>query len=479
MEMYVALVVVAVIVTAGVVASAALRTRVGGAGSADAEVASLRARLAERSDELETSRQAEHALLRENRELAEKIARLEAQLDAERARLVDAKVEWEALQKRQNEAFQALSAQALERNSESFLRMAKSTFEQQQSNGKLEHEQRVRVLGELVKPLKESLERVDKQFGEIERERLGSYQALRTQVDELHKTTGALSNALRAPKARGRWGEIHLKRVVELSGLQDRVDFSLEVSGNTDDGLRRPDMVVHLPGGRSMVVDAKTPLDSYLDALSADEGPVRDELLQSHARRVREHVKDLGSRKYARMFDRAPEFVVLFIPNDAMYGAAVEHDAALIEFALERNVHIATPTTLISILRAVAQGWKEEAIADDAKMVVGLGKELHSRIDTLIGHWARLAKHLSAAVGSYNESVRSVESRLLPTTRKLAALHAEQSDQQPPALDPIDVLPVRPAAPELALLAQDSAGEVSGSGGELPLRATVLGRPES
>jgi DNA recombination protein RmuC len=372
-----------------------------------------------------------------HRALIEEHAHLQATLDAERDHAQDIQRYIQVSRAELGEAFAAASAQALEQNSDRFMQIAASTFQHQQALGISDHEKRVDQMSQMLRPLQESLGNVDRQFSKIELERVGSYEALRTQVDALHKTTSALSTALKAPKTRGRWGELHLRRVVELAGMQEKVDFSTEVSTDSADGRRRPDMIVHMPNGGSVVVDAKTPLDSFSRALEHEDGPERESLLLDHARRIRQHVKELSAKQYHEQFTDAPEFVVLFIPGEAVFAAAVDVDPDLLDFAFRRRVHIASPVTFISILRGVAQGWHQKELADSAQTVVRLGKDLHDRIFKLTEHWGTLAKHLSSAVGAYNDSVRSMETRLLPTARRLAEIHSEEGTSSVQLASPI------------------------------------------
>jgi DNA recombination protein RmuC len=245
---------------------------------------------------------------------------------------------------------------------------------------------------------------------------------MRLTAEGLRRETQSLSTALRKPQVRGRWGELHLRRAVELAGLVDRCDFSEQV--RLDDGARRPDLVVHLVGGRRVVVDAKVPLDAYLDATSTDEEEQRREHLRRHVAQLRTHVDVLGSKQYWRSLDESPEFVVLFVPAESFLAAALETDGGLIEYAAARQVVLATPTTLIALLRTVAHGWSHEALAEQAREIHQLGRELHGRLASMNTHLDQLGRSLNAAVGHYNQTVGSLESRVLVTARRFGDLPA-------------------------------------------------------
>ncbi len=271
----------------------------------------------------------------------------------------------------------------------------------------------------------QGLDRLSDQMHELDRHRASWQGQFHQHVDDLRRETHALSTALRKPQVRGRWGELHLRRAVELAGLVDRCDFTEQV--RLDDGARRPDLVVHLVGGRQVVVDAKVPLDAYLDVTSADptsaEGADRrEEALRRHARQLRQHVDGLSSKQYWRALPETPEFVVLFVPAESCLAAALEADGALLEYAAERQVVLATPTTLIALLRTVAHGWSHEALAGQAREIHRLGRDLHDRLGTLNNHLDAVGRSLNAAVGHYNQAVGSLESRVLVSARRFTEL---------------------------------------------------------
>ena len=286
-----------------------------------------------------------------------------------------------------------------------------------------------------VAPLRESLQRVGLQVQELDRAREQSYGALRQQVSLLSERTGSLANALRTPHVRGRWGEMQLKRVVELAGMLPYCDFAEQVSATTDDGRLRPDVVVRLPGGKQVVIDAKVPLAAYLDAAESSDEQERTEQLVVHARQVRDHLQKLGTKQYWAQFADSPEYVVMFLPDEGFFRAAWEHDRELVEVGVRARVHIASPTTLIVLLQAIAHGWQQEKIAEDARTVHSLGRELYERLTVTGGHLSKLGASLDRAVSTYNEAVGSLERRVLPTARRLG--EASLSEKELPALDAI------------------------------------------
>jgi DNA recombination protein RmuC len=283
--------------------------------------------------------------------------------------------------------------------------------------------------------VRESLDRLHDQMRDLEQHRISWQSQLRQQVEEvrhstdsLRRETSSLSTALRKPQVRGRWGELHLRRAVELAGLVSRCDFSEQVSARTDDGLVRPDLVVHLAGGKHVVVDAKVPLDAFLDATSAPDDEERDAHLTRHARQLRQHVDALAAKSYWRALPATPEFVVLFVPGESFLSAALEAEETLLEYAAGRKVVLATPTTLIALLRTVAYAWTQEALSDKARDIHELGRELHERLATMGGHLDRLGRSLTAAVGCYNKAVGSLETRVLVSARKFTDLEVSHDE---------------------------------------------------
>ena len=276
----------------------------------------------------------------------------------------------------------------------------------------------------------QGLDRLSDQVLDLDRQRASWQGELHQHVSALQQETRSLSTALRRPQVRGRWGELHLRRAVELAGLVDRCDFREQVQ--VDDGARRPDLVVHLAGGRTVVVDAKVPLDAYLDATSTEDAAVRDAALARHVRQLRSHVDALGSKSYWRSFDETPEFVVLFVPAESFLAVALETDGSLIEYAAARQVVLASPTTLIALLRTVAHGWRHEALAGRAREIHHLGRDLHERLGTLGSHLDQVGRSLTGAVTSYNRAVGSLESRVLVAARRFHDLSVTDDELPTP-----------------------------------------------
>jgi len=350
----------------------------------------------------------------------------------------------------------ALAADALATSNRSFLDLAKSQLEQLQQRTTQDLEQRKQAVEQLVAPIRESLQNVDGKLQQLEVARTQAYSELTVQVrqlaegqKELRTETGNLVTALRSPVVRGRWGEMQLRRVVEMAGMLAHCDFVEQTTVTSDDGARlRPDLVVKLPGGKQVVVDAKAPLQAYLEALEAKDEESRRARLADHARQIREHVTKLSAKSYWGQFEQTPEFVVLFIPGETFFSAALEQDPSLLEEGVNQQVIIATPTTLIALLRAVAYGWRQETIAESAKAISDLGRELYSRLATLTDHFAKVGRGLDTAVRSYNEAVGSLETRVLPSARKFRD-HGVSPTAELARLDGVE-RSVRPVtAPEL------------------------------
>ncbi len=315
-------------------------------------------------------------------------------------------------------------------------------------------EQSQAAVAQAVAPLREALVQYERRVGELERDRVGAYEALREQVrsmvevsGELRTETRQLVAALRAPQVRGRWGEHQLRRIVEAAGMLEHCDFAEQVTGSTDAGGVRPDLVVRLHGGRRVVVDSKAPFDAYLAAMEARDEPARAAHLTQHARHLRGHVDALSAKAYWSAFDPAPEFVVLFVPADPFLDAALQRDPTLLEHAFARNVVLATPATLVALLRTVAYAWRQESLARNALAVHTLGRELYARLSTMGDHLAKVGSSLSGAVGAYNKAVGSLESRVLVSARKLADLGVSAAELAAPPQ--VETAPRQLQAPEL------------------------------
>lgn len=369
---------------------------------------------------------------------------LEATLEVERKQNAEKLAELRDLQKQLQDTFKVLSSEALKSNNAQFLELASETLKRFQSGAQADLEKRQGAIDQLVKPLTEALQKVDGKVSELEKAREGAYAGLKEQIAQLATTqnrlqgeTANLVQALRTPHVRGQWGEVQLKRTVEFAGMVEQVDFVQQESQSTEEGRLRPDLIVRLPNGNQIVVDAKAPLDAYLSALAAKEPAERDAHLARHARQIRDHIKKLSGKQYWKQFEPAPEFVVLFIPGEAFFSAALEQDPTLIEFGSAENVIIATPTTLIALLKAVAYGWRQEQIAAQAKAISDLGRELYERLAVVGGHFEKLGKSLDRSVDSYNAAMRSLDTRVFVTARKFKEL-APLTDKELPDLPGVD-----------------------------------------
>ncbi|KQY23400.1 recombinase RmuC [Cellulomonas sp. Root485] len=383
-------------------------------------------------------------------------ARAQALLEAERhgaqARLADSD--------RLADQFRALAADALATSSDQFLALAHQRFAADHQTQVGELAQREQAVRAMVEPLSRTLDQVRVELSTAEQARAAGQAALGEQVRAMHLAsehlrgeTAQLVTALRSSQVRGKWGELQLKRVVEAAGMLAHVDFVEQDQVRTDDGLLRPDMVIKLAGGKNVVVDAKVAFLGFLDAAQATDERVRAERLAAHARHVRAHVDDLAGKRYWDQFAPAPEFVVMFVPAESFLHAAAEQDPLLIEYAFERNVVIATPTTLLALLRTVSYAWRQDALASNAQAVLSLGKELHGRLATMGAHLAKLGRAIDSAAGAYNQTVSSLETRVLVSARRFADLHVVDGGLETPA--PVNPQLSAVSAPELVASADE------------------------
>ncbi len=399
--------------------------------TAAADAAELRVRL-----EAETA-----ARVKAETELAEAAKNLEEQrklLEEAKARLTD--------------TFKALSADALKSSSEAFLTLAKKSLEAVLAEGKGDLEKRKQAVEELVKPIRESLKAYEERIREVEKSRKEAYGGLQEQMkalalthQRLEKETHGLSSALRNPQQRGAWGEMTLRRVVELAGMSEHCDFTEQTTLQGEGGALRPDLLVNLPGGRRIAVDAKTPLISYLEAVEAESEDERQRLLKAHARHTRDHMVALSRKAYWEQL-QGVDLVVMFIPGEPFFGAAVAEDHALIEDGMANRVVVATPATLIVLLHTAAYSWRQEAVAENAQKISKLGRDLHDRMRVMAGHLADIGKGLDRAVEAYNRSVGSLERRVLTSARRFQELGAAAGDEIP-AVDQIETTPRRITPP--------------------------------
>lgn len=376
---------------------------------------------------------------------------LAARMDAERKAATEREALLKDLQTQLQDSFKALSADALASNNQNFLQLAAQHLAKVQQTGRGDLELRQKSIEGLVKPIRDALSQVDTHLQGMEKQRAGAYAGLSEQVRrmaaeqaELRRETGRLVTALRRPAVRGRWGEIQLRRVVELADMVDHCDFAEQVSVTTEDGRLRPDMVVRLPGGKNVVVDSKAPLEAYLNAQEAADDDSRERLMKAHARQIRDHLSKLGQKAYWEHLTPTPEFVVMFLPGEIFFSAALEHDPALIEEGVKQKVIVASPTTLIALLRAVYYGWRQEDVAKNARQISESGRKLYKHATVLAAHFAKVGRGLSGAVASYNSGLRTLESGVLGQARKLKELAARE-ERDLPEMEPIETAPREPA----------------------------------
>lgn len=421
---------------------------------ADAAAARARAdEIAKRVAQLDAALEArEHDLgdaRQRSSELTERLVRATAELDGERRSANDRLKLLEQAEQTLREAFASVSAEALRANNQSFLQLAKASLSEFQKQAVIDLDHRQRSIDSLVKPLHETLGQVDAKLQQVEKERASSTVRLNEQLQALATSTSNLERALQTPHVRGGWGEVQLRRVVELAGMLNHCDFSEKTTAQTANGRLVPDMVINLPGGRHIIIDAKVPYVAYRQAVEAAGDDERAARLREHAGQVKAHMVNLGSKDYWAQFQPAPEFVFMFLPGEGYFSAALQHDPGLIEFGVTKRVIPASPLTLIALLRAVAYGWQQERIARNAEEVSALGRELYERIYHLAGHLDELAKGLTRTVVAYNRTVGTIESRVLVTARRFKELGVSAAEPIP-AVTTVERMPRPLQAPEMA-----------------------------
>ncbi len=385
-------------------------------------------------------------LQEKNTDFAAKIGELSVRLETEQQKSAEKIELLTHAQTELTKTFKALSSDSLKDAQKHFFQLAKETFDGYSSAVQQSMQQKHLQINDLIKPLAESLKAVDGKIHELEKTRISAYATVSEQLKSLAETQGRLQmetiklvRALRAPSARGRWGEIQLKRVVEMAGMLAYCDFIEQRTFDGEYGRMRPDLIVKLPNGRSIVIDAKSPLQAYLEGLDSENEEVKNAKLKEHAKQLKKHIIELGEKAYWEKLSPTPEFVVLFLPGEAFFSAALEQDPALLEYGVDKKVLIASPTTLIALLRAVAYGWKEELMAEHARAICDLGKSLYDRLKNMTEHLAKLKRSLDGSVESYNKVVASFEARVLPAAKKFEELSVvEQAGFA--SVDPVEKL---------------------------------------
>jgi DNA recombination protein RmuC len=371
---------------------------------------------------------------------------LEAQIKNQESVQQEREIAFEAANAQLTRAFSDLANQSLKSNSETFLQLAEQNLGTQQEKAKRELSEREKAVEALVKPIREALDASQKQIAELEKSRSEAYGSIKSQLEEMHSSqkslkqeTQNLVNALRRPEVRGRWGEITLRRLVELAGMVEHCDFQEQVHSVGEGQVIRPDMVVRMPDQRELVVDVKTPLDAYLEAVEAKDDAQRRLGLERHARNVHTHIRLLASKAYWDQFEESPEFVILFIPGDQFLSAALNEKPDLIEYALSKQIILATPTSLVALLKAVAYGWRQVSLAENAREIRTLAEDLYGRLASFVGHMNTMGRQLARSVEHYNKAVGSLERSVLPGARKFVELgvHEKKEMEKLETLDPV------------------------------------------
>ena len=361
--------------------------------------------------------------------LREKYAAMEATLESERHTSTERIAELEKAREQLADTFGALSNEALKSNSVQFLKLAQENLKQFQLQAQNELSQKEKSFENLVTPIKETLEKTEKQIRQMEHERKEAHGALTQHLQSMLESQQALQgetrnlvNALRRPEVRGQWGELTLKRLAELAGMVEHCDFYEQEHTATKEGAMRPDMIVRMPGGREIVVDVKTPLDAYISAVETSDETLRTQHLQRHTKNVKDRVRELSSKAYWSQFTRSPDFVVLFIPGEQFLSAALDNDSGLMEYAMQQKVILATPTSLVALMRAIAYGWRQESLAENAEQIREVGSELYHRLATFTDHLSKIGKSLTSSVQHFNKAVGSLDTRILPSARKFTEM---------------------------------------------------------
>lgn len=384
------------------------------------------------------------------------VARLQTAIEKERSAQAEQLQLWQRAEASFKDTFSALSAQALSRNNETFLQLAETRLRQARTETVADVDARRKAIEDLLAPMAKTLERVDADVRESERRRhqesatlLQRVATLDASSRDLQSETRRLVDALKRPGVRGRWGELQLKRVVELAGMTEHCDFTEQQTIAGNERRVRPDVIIRLPGGKTVIVDAKVPLDAYLRALEAPDETTRHSLLAEHARQVRTHLSQLGGKSYFADIPGSPEFVIMFLPGEMFFSAALEQDPTLIEFGVDRKVIPASPTTLIALLRAVAYGWQQEQMEENARQICELGKNLYESVRSLAGHFSDLGSRLNSSLEAYNKAVGSLERNVLVKARRFKELQPASTTEEIERIEPLDRVPRALQAPEL------------------------------